>query len=124
MSDNKEYVEVEGISCEIKDPRKKGVVKFYQENLRSEIDKYIGANTMTDSEQRYANALEVNIKIAPFVLGWLRKPGDEDEYRVIKGLMTLDELHAKRKKEAKTKASKDTKKEANKSDSKNIKNKP
>lgn len=100
MADKKEYVEIEGIQCEVKDPGREAVVKFYQQNLRPEIDKYIGTNRMTESKRAYADALEVNIKIAPFVLGWLRKPQDEDEYRVIKGYMTLDELEAKRKKEA------------------------
>ena len=100
MAQKKEYEEVEGIKCEVKDPSRRGVVKFYQQSLRPEIDKYIANNRMTESKRAYADALEVNIKIAPFVLGWLRKPEDEDEYRVIKGLMTIEELEAKRKKEA------------------------
>lgn len=87
---------VEEIPCEVKNHDKKSVVRFYQQNLRQEIDKYVGNNTMTDSRKGYANALEINIKIAPFVLGWLKKPEDEDEYRVITGRMTIEELNKKR----------------------------
>lgn len=90
----KEFVEVEGIMCEIKNSDKKSLVKLYQHNLRIETDKYIGEQTMTDKRKGYSAALEINIKIAPFVLGWLYKPGD-DEYRVITGRMTLDEFNKK-----------------------------
>lgn len=95
-----ELVDVEGIECKIKNPSRKATVIFYQNNLREEVDKYVGNNRMTEKRRAYADALEINIKVAPFLLGWLHKPEDEDEYRVIKGLMTLDELEAKRKKEA------------------------
>ena len=72
MADKKEYVEVEGIKCEVKDPSRKATVIFYQESLKLEIDKYISHNIMTEKRQNYANALMVNVKIAPFVLGWLK----------------------------------------------------
>lgn len=103
MTDKKEYVEVEGIKCEVKDPSRKATVIFYQESLKPEIDKYISHNIMTEKRQNYANALMVNVKIAPFVLGWLKKPEDEEEYRVIKGIITLDDLNKKRKKDSKAK---------------------
>ena len=91
---NKEFVEIEGIICEVKNSVKKLLVKQYQHNLRIETDKYIGEQIMTDKRKGYASALEINIKIAPFVLGWLYKPG-EDEYRVITGRMTLEEFNNK-----------------------------
>jgi len=105
-----EYEEVEGILCEVKNPARKPVVRFYQESLRPEIDKYIGNNRMVEKKKAYADALEVNLIIAPFVLGWLKRPTDEDEYRVITGRMTMDELNKKRE-ESKKPA---TKKRANK----------
>ena len=91
---NKEFVEVEGIMCEVKNSGKKSLVKEYQHNLRIETDKYLGEQTVTDKRRGYADALEINIKIAPFVLGWLHKP-EGDEYRVITGRMTLDEFNKK-----------------------------
>ena len=91
---NKELVEVEGIMCEVKNPSKRSIVKEYQHVLRIEADKYIGEQTMTDKRRGYADALEINIKIAPFVLGWLVRPG-EDEYKVITGRMTLDDFNKK-----------------------------
>lgn len=91
-----EYVEIEGIKCEVKDPSKKATVVFCQHNLRIETDKYIGEQTLTDKRKGYVAALEINIKITPFVLGWLVKPG-EDEYKVITGRMTLDEFNKKNK---------------------------
>ncbi len=91
---NKEFVEVEGIMCEVKNPGKKSLVKQYQHNLRIETDKYLGEQIVTDKRKGYADALEINIKIAPFVLGWLVKP-EGDEYRVITGRMTLDEFNKK-----------------------------
>jgi len=104
MADKKEYEEVEGIKCKVKNANRKGVVKFYQESLRPEIDKYIGSITVwTDSKKNYRDALEINLKVAPFVLGWLHKPEDEDEYRVIKGYMSLEELEASRAKEMRKK---------------------
>lgn len=91
---NKEFVEIEGIMCEVKNPGKKSLVKEYQHNLRIETDKYLGEQIVTDKRKGYADALEINIKIAPFVLGWLVKP-EGDEYRVITGRMTLDEFNKK-----------------------------
>lgn len=110
-----DFVEIEGIKCIIKDPSKKATVLFYQNSLREETDKYIANNRMTESKRGYADILEINIRIAPFVLGWLKRPEDEDEYRVIKGIMTIDELEDKRKKEvAKTKKSTPKKRAARK----------
>ena len=90
MSENrKEYIEVEGIKCEIKDPSKKGITEYYQLNLRLEVDKYESSiDRWTDSKTGYLEALRANVRLAPFVLGWLRPPENEDEYLVIKGYMT------------------------------------
>lgn len=92
----KELVEVQGIFCEVKDPSKKSLVEFCQNILRIETDKYIGEQIMTDKRRGYASALEINIKIVPFVLGWLKRPG-EDEYRVITGRMSLEVYNKKNK---------------------------
>jgi hypothetical protein len=92
---NDEYEDVEGIKCKVKNPSKKSTVRFYQNNLREEIDKYISSNIMTDKKLGYVNALEINIKIAPFLLGWLYKPDSEEEYRVIKGFASLESLNPK-----------------------------
>ncbi len=70
---------------------------YCQHNLRIEIDKYIGEEVMTESRKTYASGLEINLKILPFVIGWLKKPLDEDEYRVIKGIITIDELNKSKK---------------------------
>lgn len=79
------YEEIEGIKCIVKDVSKMPTVRFYQNNLREEIDKYISNNTITDKKQGYVDALEINIKSAPFVIGWLYWPEDEYEVKVIKG---------------------------------------
>lgn len=79
------FEEVEGVICEIKNPLRESTVRFIQNNLREEIDKYISSNIMTDKKKGYVSALENNIKIAPFVLGWLKWPTDE-ELQIIKGL--------------------------------------
>lgn len=101
MPDKKEYVEIEGINCEVKDPSRRATVLYYQETLKEEIDKYIGSvTTWTDSKKGYRDALNINVKIAPFVLGWLKRPEDRDEYNVITGRMTMEELEKKRAKEA------------------------
>jgi hypothetical protein len=96
-----EYVDVEGIKCEVKDPKRKAVVQYYQNSLREAIDDYIGSvDRWSESKRNYRENLKINVIIAPFVLGWLRKPQDEDEYRVIKGYLTHEELAEKRYKEA------------------------
>jgi hypothetical protein len=99
--DEKKYVEVEGIMCEIKNPKKRAVSKYYQQNLLDNIADYESkVERWSESCINYRDNLKINVKVAPFVLGWLRRPEDEDEYRVITGSMTLIELNAKRKKEA------------------------
>jgi hypothetical protein len=95
-NDDKEYVEVEGIKCEVKDSKKKAIVEYYQNNLDEQISDYVAKNRMVDSKKAYADALRINVKIAPFVLGWLKRPEDEDEYRVITGRMTIEELNKKK----------------------------
>jgi hypothetical protein len=99
--DEKKYVEVEGIMCEIKNPKKRAVSKYYQQNLLDNIADYESkVERWSESCINYRDNLKINVKVAPFVLGWLRRPEDEDEYRVITGSMTLIELNDKRKKEA------------------------
>jgi hypothetical protein len=105
MTDKKEYVEVEGIKCEVKDPSRKATVLYYQENLRNGIADYErSVSNWTDLKEGYRNVLKLNIILAPFVLGWLKRPEDEEEYRVIKGIITLDDLNKKRKKVSEPKA--------------------
>jgi hypothetical protein len=99
--DTKEYVEVEGIKCEVKNPKRRSVAKYYQSSLRDAITDYENkVERWSESKRNYRDNLKTNVIIAPFVLGWLRKPEDEDEYRVIKGYLTLEELQEKRDKEA------------------------
>jgi len=99
MGDNIKYEEVEGIKCEIKSPTRRATVKYYQSSLAEELDKYIASiDRWTESTKGYRDNIKINIKVAPFVLGWLRKPTDQDEYLVIKGYMTLEELQSKRDK--------------------------
>jgi hypothetical protein len=125
MADKKEYVEVEGIKCEVKDPSRRATVLYYQESLRNGISDYErSVSSWTAAKEGYRSILLLNVILAPFVLGWLQRPEDPDEYRVIKGLMTLDELNKKRKKDSKPKAEepkkqeKETKKTATKTVSK------
>lgn len=95
------YVEVEGIKCEVKNPNKKETAIYYQNSLREAIDNYIGSvDRWSESKRNYRDNLKINVIIAPFVLGWLKKPEDNDEYLVIKGYMTLEELDVKIKKGA------------------------
>jgi hypothetical protein len=97
MADKKEYVEVEGIKCEVKDPSRKATVLYYQESLRNGIADYErSVSNWTDLKEGYRNILKLNVILAPFVLGWLKKPENEEEYRVIKGIITLDELNKKK----------------------------
>jgi hypothetical protein len=99
--DEKKYVEVEGIMCEIKNHKRRAISKHYQQNLLENITDYENkVERWSESSRNYRDNLKINVKVAPFVLGWLRRPEDEDEYRVITGSMTLIELNAKRKKEA------------------------
>lgn len=104
MADKKEYVEVEGIKCEVKDPSRKATVLYYQESLRNGIADYErSVSNWTDLKEGYRSILRLNVILAPFVLGWLKRPEDEEEYRVIKGIITLDDLNKKRKKDSKAK---------------------
>jgi len=96
--DDSIFVDVEGIKCKVKDSSKRETVRFYQNSLRVEADKYIGEQTMTDKRKGYAEILEINIKIAPFVLGWLFQPENKEEYRVITGRMSIDDFNGNKKK--------------------------
>lgn len=97
MADKKGYVEVEGIKCEVKDPSRKATVLYYQESLRNGIADYErSVSNWTDLKEGYRSILKLNVILAPFVLGWLKRPEDEEEYRVIKGIITLDELNKKK----------------------------
>lgn len=82
----KEYFEeVEGIKCIIKDPSKKATVRACQNNLREEIDKYLGSNVMNDKKQGYVDVLEINLRSLPFIIGWLEWPENENDKQIIKG---------------------------------------
>ena len=99
--DEIEYVEVEGIKCKVRNPKKKAIAIAYQNSLRDAILDYERSiDRWSESKRDYRDNLNINVKIAPFVLGWLSKPEDEDEYRVINGCLTIEEFEAKRKKEA------------------------
>jgi len=99
--DKKEYVEIEGIKCEVKDPERKAVTLYYQDSLRDAISDYErSVSRWVESKKAYRDGLKINVIIAPFVLGWLKKPEDPDEYLVITGRITMDELKKKRAKEA------------------------
>lgn len=106
MTDKKKYIEVEGIKCEIKNPKKRGTVIAYQESLLSEIDNYIGkVERWTEVKRNYCDGLKISVKTAPFVLGWLKLPENNNDYLFIKGYLTLDELE-KNKKPVKKRATK------------------
>ena len=78
--DSKEYVEVEGIKCEVKNPKRRSTAKYYQSSLRDAITDYENkVERWSESKRNYRDNLKINVIIAPFVLGWLRKPEDEDE---------------------------------------------
>lgn len=101
MSEIKEFIDVEGIKCLVKNPNKRNSVLYYQENLNLEIDQYISSNIMTDKKNFYVDSLKLNVKISPFTLGWLEWPTDENHRRVIKGIITLDDLGKKTNKKSK-----------------------
>lgn len=104
MADKEKYVEIEGIKCEVKDPSRKATVLYYQESLRNGIADYErSVSNWTDLKEGYRSILKLNVILAPFVLGWLKKPEDEEEYRVIKGIISIDDLNKKRNKDSKTK---------------------
>ncbi len=117
IDDKKEYVEVEGIKCEVKDPSKKALVLFCQKNLYKAISDYEDSvDRWIESKKAYRDVLVTNLIITPFVLGWLKRP-DPDEYLVIIGFMTMKELKSKKKSNIKTK--KTVKETVLKSDSEN-----
>lgn len=117
IDDKKEYVDVEGIKCEVKDPSKKKLALFCQKSLYKAISDYEGSvDRWIESKKSYRDVLVTNLIITPFVLGWLKKP-DPDEYLVIIGSMTMSELKAKKKKDSKSK--KTVKETMPKSDSEN-----
>ena len=95
------FVELEGFRCEINDRKREVTVLHYQQNLSLEIDKYISDNTvyenaLTDTKKNYVEGLNHNIKLAPFVLGWLKSPG-HDEKLVIAGIITMAEFKKRKK---------------------------
>lgn len=104
-----EFEEIEGIKCKIKDPSKKGTVRACQNNLREEIDKYLGSNVMNDKKQGYVDVLEINLRSLPFTLGWLEWPASENDKQIIKGRVKPVEIAPTKKTKAlpkKTKADK------------------
>lgn len=99
--DENKFVEIEGVKCEVKDPKRKAITLAYQEHLKEGIAAYEATVTRWVEPKRiYRDNLLINIKIAPFVLGWLRRPEDPDDYRLIAGHITAEELAEKRAKEA------------------------
>ena len=102
--DKIEYVDVEGVRCQVKNPKRRAVVQHYQNKLLEAIDNYISkVDRWSEDKRRYCEGLKVNVKIAPFTLGWLKRPEDENEYKVIQGRITLMELEGSRNIKGKTK---------------------
>ena len=99
-----EYVEVEGIKCKVKNPARKAITQFYQDNLRDAISDYErSVSRWMESKKNYRDNLKVNVIIAPFVLGWLHRPEDPDEYLLIKGYITDEEFKKRKRKESASK---------------------
>ncbi|MEK6828810.1 MAG: hypothetical protein AABY15_01700 [Nanoarchaeota archaeon] len=96
--DDSKFVEIDGFKCEVKDPNKRNTVLHYQHYLALEVDKYVSDNIMTESREAYADGLMANIKLAPFVLGWLKSPGDNEKL-VIAGFITMAEFIKRKKSE-------------------------
>lgn len=59
----------------VKDPSKKQVVESYQQQIRIAIDNILNVEgKLKPSTKEYVNILEENIKLAPYVLGYLERP--------------------------------------------------
>ena len=94
-----EYIEIEGIKCEVKNHERKEITQYYQNSLNEQINNYISSiERWTDIKKSYRDTLKKNMIIAPFVMGWLKRPENNDEYLVIKGFITIDELKFKKNK--------------------------
>lgn len=98
-----DFFEIYGVKCLVKNPSRKNIVMLYQDNVRTEIDKYLSLDRISDSKKKYIELLQVNVKNAPFALGWLNIPEKEDDYRLIKGFITIEEIEKKNLKKATTK---------------------
>lgn len=59
----------------VKDPKKKELVKAYQQQIRIAIDNILNQEgKLKPSTKEYVKVLEANIKLAPYVLGYLERP--------------------------------------------------
>lgn len=59
----------------VKNPSKKQLVEAYQKQIRIAIDNILNVEgKLKPSTKAYVNILEENIKLAPYVLGYLERP--------------------------------------------------
>jgi hypothetical protein len=59
----------------VKDPSKKQIVEAYQQQIRIAINNILNVEEkLKPSTKAYVNILEENIKLAPFILGYLERP--------------------------------------------------
>ena len=98
-----ELVEIEGVKCKVKDAKRKAIALHYQEYVRESYSDYVLKETMTPSRQSYSDGLLLSIRRAPFLLGWLHWPEDENERRVIMGREPIVDKKKKSTKKVKRK---------------------
>jgi len=97
------YEEIDGYKYEVKNPSRKNLVRVYQNMVTDAHTDYVNKNRMMEKKRVYAESLLTNISRAPFVLGWLCWPEDENQKRLINGLEPIIEK-VKKKKKTKSKA--------------------
>lgn len=62
----------------VKDPKRKAVVIAVQQQIQRQIDAILGREgKLAQSTKNYIEVLEGNIKLAPYVYGWLEWPEKE-----------------------------------------------
>jgi hypothetical protein len=98
----------------IKDKKRRATVLYYQETLKEEIIKIKrNSHRISEAKAAYIETLERNVEIAPFLLGYLQWPEDEEFNRLAKrGMLTseiIDSILEERKK-ASSKKKKPTRK--------------
>ena len=78
----------------IKDKSKKATAIYYQESLIEAINDYRLKNPrMSESKKNYVESLERNVHIAPYILGYLKWPEDEEMKRLAKrGMLTREKM--------------------------------
>jgi hypothetical protein len=62
----------------VKDIKKKAIVEEYQRQLRESIDRLLSSEERKTAQRKaYIEALEGNLKRAPYVLGYLEWPDEK-----------------------------------------------